>query len=91
MDIQHAFEAIAEEREYQDKTWPNSKKLPVTGEILLLEEYLNKFRQHYQEEDDGDDIDVPEVCLHDLRKMATILVRAMVNGGVRYRDEIEDE
>jgi len=86
MDIQHALEAIAEEREYQDKKWPNSKKLSVTGEIILLEEYLNKFRKNYQENDNEKDIDVPEICLHDLRKMATILVRAMVNGGVKYRD-----
>jgi hypothetical protein len=90
MDEQHAFEAIMSEREYQDKEWPRSKALPVTGEILLLEEYLNQFRKNYQKYDDGKDLDVPEVCLHDLRKMATILVRAMVNGGVRYRELNEE-
>ena len=85
MDMQHAFEAIAGEREYQKKTWPNSKKLPTAGEILLIERYLEILKKNYAENDDGDGLDVPEVCLHDLRKIAAIAVRAMENGGVRYR------
>lgn len=84
-DRQYAYEAIEDERLYQEKTWPNSKKLPTSGEILLIEDYLRQFKQHYQEEDDGEDIDVPEKCLHDLRKIAALAVRGMENGGVKYR------
>lgn len=92
MDRQYAYEAIEGERVYQDEVWPNSKKLPTIGEVALMRVYLRKLENHYAEYDDGDQIDVPEICLHDLRKIAAIAVRAMENGGVRYRElEIPDE
>ena len=85
MNISYVFDAIKSEREYQKIEWPNSKKLPVTGEILLLRNYLRKFEDNYQAFDDGKSVDVPEICLHDLRKMAAILVRAMENHGAPKR------
>jgi len=85
MNIDYVFDAIKTEREYQKREWPNSKKLGVTGEITLLRSYLREFEENYRSNDDGADIDVPEICLHDLRKMAAILIRAMENHGAPKR------
>lgn len=81
------YDAIESERDYQEKTWPKSKNLPAAGEILLLEEYLGKFRTNYQLNDDSDPYTCPEICLHDLRKMAAIVVRAMENTHALKRGE----
>lgn len=83
--INYVFDAIESERDYQKKTWPNSKALPVLGEMTLLREYMRQFDKHYQESDDGPEHGVPELCLHDLRKMAAILVRAMENSAAPGR------
>ncbi|KKM89031.1 hypothetical protein LCGC14_1252800 [marine sediment metagenome] len=79
------YKLIDEEREYQKNTWENSGSLPTTGEITLLRFYLRKFEDHYQAEDDAPNGDCPEECLHDIRKMATILIRCMENHSVLPR------
>jgi len=84
-ELIEVFTAIDGERRYQKITWPKSENLPTTGEISLLRSYLNQFDEHYRRTDNTVDSDVPEECLEDLRKMATILCRAMQNHGVRYR------
>ena len=86
MDRQHVYEAIEGEREYQDVVW--FPEIPTTGEIVLLEEYLARFKRHYSEDMNVFNSDVPEKCLHDLRKMAAILVRAMEHNGIRKREGI---
>jgi hypothetical protein len=93
MDRQFVYEAIEEEREYQDKVWSDSKKLTVTGEMTLIRYYMSEFDARYALDDNLPDVDVPEECLHILRKMAAILVRAMENNGLKYRkvEEIEPE
>ena len=85
MKIEYVFDAIKSERDYQKQSWPNSRKLSVTGEITLLRQYLRQFENHYQSEDDAPGLDVPDSCLHDLRKMAAILTRAMENHGAPKR------
>jgi hypothetical protein len=86
MERQKVFELIDSEREYQVATWPNSKNLPATGEAILLKKYMRDFENNYQMYDDGEDIEVPFECLHDIRKMATILVRALENTPDAYFD-----
>lgn len=85
-DRQNVYEAIEGEREYQEEQWPRKIPLPITGEIILLEDYIRRFKKHYQEEENDYDFDVPIKCLDDLRKMAAILVRAMENRVV-YREQ----
>jgi len=85
MNIDYVFDSVRSEREYQKQVWPNSKKISVLGEITLLRSYLRQFEDHYQELDDAARMDVPEPCLHDLRKMAAILIRAMENHGAPKR------
>ena len=80
-----AVKAIKHERQYQERVWPRSTKLPTTGEIMLIEDYLRQFKQHYQEEDDAPQHDVPEKCLHDLRKIGALVIRAMENSGAVRR------
>jgi len=82
---QEVFDVVDSEREFQEQLWPRSTNLSVTGEMTLLRDYVRAFDKHYQEEDDAPDSDVPEKCLHDLRKMAAILVRAMENHGAPHR------
>jgi hypothetical protein len=84
-ELIEVFTAIDGERRYQKETWPKSEYLPTTGEISLLRFYLSQFDKHYQESENSVSSDVPEECLEDLRKMVTILCRAMQNHGVRYR------
>lgn len=82
---QEVFDAINAERDYQLKRWPRSTALSTTGEITLLRDYIRTFDKHYQEAEDAPGSDVPAECLNDLRKMATILVRAMENHGAPKR------
>jgi hypothetical protein len=77
-EIDKVFDAIRSERVFQEKMWPKSTALSVAGEMTLLRDYIRQFDKHYQEDNDGPH-DVPPKCLHDLRKMAAILVRAMEN------------
>lgn len=86
-ELERVFQTIREERHYQDEIWPESKNLPTTGEISLLRSYLNEFDENYRSNDNSPNSDVPEECLHGLRKMATILCRAIQNHGVRFRVE----
>jgi len=79
------FETINDERVYQDKTWPRSTDLSVLGEITLVRQYMRQFEDHYQEDDNAPGHDVPPACMDDLRKMATILVRAMEHNGAPLR------
>jgi len=84
-ELIEVFTAIDGERRYQKDKFPKSERLPTTGEISLLRSYLNQFDEHYRRPDNLVVSDVPEECLEDLRKMATVLCRAMQNHGVRYR------
>jgi len=83
--LEAVFQTIRGERHYQDEKWPSSKNLPTLGEISLLRSYLNQFDENYRGSVDSQTSDVPELCLHDLRKMASILCRAMQNHGARPR------
>ena len=83
--IEEVFEAIKSERDYQKKTWPRSTALSILGEITLLRDYIRQFDRNYQENDDGPQHNVPPKCLDDLRKMASILVRAMENSAALKR------
>lgn len=79
MTRQDVYNLIDSERDYQLQQWPNSTTLPTPGEILLIEDYLRQFKKHYQEDDDAPNCSVPKACLHDLRKIATLAVRALEN------------
>jgi len=84
MHIDYVFDVIRSEREYQKRRWPNSKKPSVAEEILLLRKHLKDFEENYYTENDGSGL-TPEVCLHDIRKMAALLIRAMENHGAIKR------
>ena len=79
------YNAIDSERDYQEKTWPRSKGLSVLGEITLVRQYMRQFEDHYQEDNDAPEREVPQACMDDLRKITTILVRAMENNGAPFR------
>lgn len=79
------YKAIDGERDYQDEVWPRSEGLSITGEFVLLKKYMRDFETHYAEEGDDAEFDAPSVCLHDLRKIAAIVVRAMENNGFVHR------
>ena len=83
--IDEVFNVIKSEREFQKKLWPRSATLSVAGEMILVRDYIRQFDKHYQEDNDGPH-DVPPKCLHDLRKIAAILVRAMENSAAVRRD-----
>lgn len=85
IERREVYKAIDGEREYQDKVWPRSKGLSTIGEFVLLRKYIRDFEDHYALEKDDPVLGMPFTCLHDLRKMATILVRAMENNGVVFR------
>ena len=85
--IKEFFEAIETERDYQKGTWPRSTALSVLGEVTLLRDYIRQFDRNYQENNDSPDYDVPFKCLHGLRKMAAILVRAMENSEALQRPD----
>jgi hypothetical protein len=84
-NFDNVVEAIKSERQYQRSAWPKSKKLPPTGEITLVRDYIREFDMHYRESDDGPEDGVPPECMHDIRKMAAILFRCMENHGVDPR------
>lgn len=73
------YNLIDSEREYQLRQWPRSTALPTPGEILLIEDYIRQFKIHYQQDDDAPNCSAPKACLHDLRKIATLAVRALEN------------
>ena len=79
MERQDVFNLIDSEREYQEREWPKSQALPFPGEILLIEDYIRQLKQHYQQDDDAPNCSAPIACLHDLRKIVTIGVRALEN------------
>lgn len=70
------YQAIDDERNYQNRVW-GDKKLPTPGEIILVHDYLRQLERHYTTEPDGAYIDIPYNCVHDLRKIAAIIVRAL--------------
>ncbi len=78
------FDAIVGEMRYQadratNDEWDHENVPPVAAEILLIEEYVAKARTQYTV-NPGD-----EQALHELRKVAAMCVRAMVNHGVHTR------
>lgn len=84
-ELEAVFQTIRGERYYQDEKWPESKNLPTTSEISLLRSYLSEFDENFRGYVNSPNSDVPAECLHDLRKMASILCRAMQNHGARPR------
>ena len=86
MTRQDVYDLIDSEREYQDREWPRSTALPVPGEILLMEDYLRKFKQEYQADDDAPNESAPLAALQTLRKIVTIGVRALENVHVDKAD-----
>lgn len=91
--MDEVFSVIATERKYQKLVWPDGEnKRPLLGHIELLRKYLNHdFSMHYANTEDNIQLGVPDACLHDLRKMATILVRAMEQYGAPERKMSETE
>jgi hypothetical protein len=86
MKRQDVYDLIDSERDYQESTWPNSTALPTPGEVLLIEDYLRQFKMNYQKYDDGPNCSAPIPCLQDLRKIATLAVRALENVDEMYKD-----
>lgn len=83
MKQDYVFDAIRSERTYQDIKYPNCKKMNLAAELLLLKKTLTECIC-----DHGSEIvseESSESCLHELRKMAAILVRAMENHGTTKR------
>ena len=82
------FDLIESERAYQEREWPGSQALPVTGEVLLIQSYLRKFVDAYQEDDDAPNESAPLGALKVMRKIATIAVRALENVHPDLKDEL---
>lgn len=83
MKRETVYELIDGERDYQDEAWPGSA-LSVLGEDKLLRHYLNEFDRHYVKVDDPQ-YGVPKRCMHDVRKMAAILIRCIEHHGAPFR------
>jgi hypothetical protein len=79
MTRQEVFDIINSERDYQEHCWPKSQALPTPGEIILIEDYIRQWKEHYQKDDDAPNCSAPPACLHDLRKIAALAVRALEN------------
>ena len=87
MKREYVYKTIDAEREYQKEHYPDGEnKRPLLGHIELLRKYLNHdFLLHYAATEDDENLGVPFECLHDIRKMAAILVRAMEQYGIPIR------
>lgn len=89
MKREDVYKLIDGERKYQTEIWPKGElRKGVLGGIQLLRKYLDHdFSLHYSGEEDTPGLDVPVVCLEDVRKMAAILIRVMENNETPAREE----
>lgn len=78
---QLVFNAIDGERDYQDRTWPNSNQLEVSGELALMQHYMNRALAVWAK-NPGDG-----PALERIRKIAGIAVRCLENHGAPLRTE----
>jgi len=74
-------DAIDGERDYQDRTWPNSNQLEVSGELALMQHYMNRALAVWAK-NPGDG-----PALERIRKIAGIAVRCLENHGAPLRTE----
>jgi len=88
-DRKAVYELIDCERDYQDEVWPNSKELSILDELVLLKKHLWDFEDHYQNREAGPYFDIPDICMDDIRRMTTVLVRALENHGCPKRGSYE--
>lgn len=81
-ELQNAIDAIKGEIEYQDRLARRTpdEALDVPGFLTLARRYLRRA------EDAWADNTGSEESLHEVRKLAAIMVRSMVYCGVRHRD-----
>lgn len=85
MEKKVVYRIIEEERDYQDiEAWPTDS-LSVLGEMTLIRDYLRQFDKHYREKHNNYVYNVPIECMHDIRKMAAILIRCIEHYGVPTR------
>ena len=82
---EEAFEEINHEREYQDRRHMSSQFMSVGEELLLLRRYTDKAVEAWATFS-GSAGDV--MAMNDIRKIATIAVRAMENHGTIKREQI---
>jgi hypothetical protein len=77
VDRNTVFATIEGERSYQDKM-SNGKVLPIEGEILLIDNYLQQAKSAYTKtRNDDEETPTREV----IRKIAAICVRCMEHHG----------
>lgn len=85
MERSKVYEAINSEREYQDSLRDfgtfTERKLPIAGELLILQEYIGKAVAKYVSSPG----ETPAECLTIIRKIAAICIRAMEQHGVDKR------
>jgi hypothetical protein len=83
---QEVYQIVDDERSYQDAQREEGRfteeVLPVSGEILCVEEYVAKLRTAYT----ANPGETPEECLHIFRKVAALCVRAMEHHGAPERE-----
>jgi len=82
---ERAYTAIGNELHYQEArakrdNWDHKNVPSVEGEILMIEEYVAKARAAYTNNAGN------EQALHELRKVAAMCVRAMINHGAYERE-----
>lgn len=79
------YAVIDGERTYQDSLRTQGRfsedVLPVPGEIVCIEYYLDKLKAEYA----NNPGEAPEECQHIFRKIAGMCVRAMENHGAPKR------
>jgi len=80
----YIYDVIRSERTYQDVKYPNCRKMSLAAELLLLKKSLGDCIYEFSSDIVSEE-ETPEACLHELRNMAAILVRAMENHGAIKR------
>lgn len=81
---EEVYKAIDSERDYQDAQRPDrftEPVLPISGELLCIQEYLNRTNITYVTSAG----ETPLECLNGLRKIAAMCVRAMEHHGAPKR------
>ncbi len=82
---QIVYQAIDGERDFQDSLRVKGRftenVLPVPGELICIQEYVNKALKVYVSEPG----EIPEETLHALRKIAAMCVRTMEHYGAPKR------
>lgn len=86
--IEDVFDAIRDEREYQDTLWgPTATRgqHTITEFLTYIRSYVNEALETMCRVADDD---CREPALHGLRKIATLAVAAMQQNGVECRDPL---